>query len=145
MGFIALAPLAIAAVSAVSKGLGEQNQANDAAQQVSTEARVRAANIRKLAAQTRSAARAGYAASGVTVDEGSAALTDRYITQQSELDAFYSVFSGDTKAASLRESGKAAVTGGVLEGAGSVLSTYAKRPPKSAPVTGPVASSGVWP
>lgn len=140
MGFVALVPLALAAAGSIMKGIGDKNQADTAAQQVQTEARVRAMNIRKLAMQQRGAARAGYAASGIAVDEGSAALTDKYITQQSELDAFYSVLSGDTHASALRESGKAAQTGGYLEAAGSVLSTYARRPQAVAK-----PSPGVWP
>jgi hypothetical protein len=141
VGFVALVPLAIAAAGSIMKGNAEKNAAYDQASAVQTTAKIRAANIRKLAAQTRGAARADYASSGVVVDQGSPAIADAQITRQSELDAFYSLLSGEQQAKSLRQSGRASETGGYLNAAGSVLGGFANRPPK----TTPAQTGTVWP
>lgn len=123
--YAAVAGAVLKVGGSVLGGNAKKRALYDEASQAELEARVRAMNIRKLAAQTRSAARAGYAASGVVVDEGSALLADADITRQSELDAFYSIFSGQSRGASLRRQGRAEQTGGLLSGFGSALSSYA--------------------
>lgn len=120
-----IAGTAAKAGGSILAGKAEKRAAYDAASQAELEARVRAMNIRKAAAETRGAARASYAASGVTVDEGSALIADAAITRNSELDAFYTILSGNTRGASLRRQGRAAQTGGILGAFGTALSSAA--------------------
>jgi uncharacterized membrane protein YgcG len=125
MGVYALAAaVVIQGVSTVMKGDAKKKAAYSEASQVELEARVRAKNIRKQAQYVRGAARAGYAASGVVVDEGSALLADASITRESELDALYTLLTGKMRAKSLRAGGKAAATAGWLGAASSALSAY---------------------
>jgi transcription initiation factor TFIID subunit TAF12 len=112
----------VGAVGSVMSGRSKKKAAYSEAKQIETEARVRAKNIRKLAAQTRGAARAGYAASGVVVDEGSAVITDMTITRESELDALYTIMGAHNRAKSLRKTGKAEQTAGYINAVRSILS-----------------------
>lgn len=115
---------AVSATGSVMAGDAKKKAAYDEASQVEMDARIRAKNIRKLAAETRGAARAGYAASGVVVDEGTPLITDAYITRESELDALYTILSGESRSKSLRKTGKAAATAGYIGAATTALSAY---------------------
>lgn len=125
-------PTSVALVAgAVLKGAGsvmggkaKKQALYDEASQVNTEARVKARNIRKLADEVRGAARAGYAASGVMVDEGSPLVVDEYITRESELDALYTLVSGEQRAKSLKQTGSAAETAGYIGLGETALSAY---------------------
>lgn len=126
MGLVAAGGALLGAAGSIMSGKAKKRAAYDEASQVALEAKVRAMNIRKLAAQTRSAARAGYAASGVVVDEGSALLADASITRESEFDAFYTILSGETRAQALRRQGQAEQTAGWLGAGATVLGAFAK-------------------
>lgn len=123
MGWVKAAGYAVTALSALS-GQKAKGAANDQASQVQLEARVRAANIRKLARRTQGQATADTSASGVVVDEGSPLLVQADISRQAELDAFYSILSGDAEAHSIRRRGSASATGSLLGAAGTALSIY---------------------
>lgn len=108
----------------VMAGDARKKAAYDEASGVEMEAKIRAKNIRKLAREVRGEARAGYAGSGVVVDEGSALIVDQHITRESELDALYTILSGDMQAKSLRKTGKAASTAGWINAGTTALNAY---------------------
>lgn len=92
---------------------------------------VHAKLIRKLAKETVGAARAGYAASGVKVDSGSAMEAEREIFETSERDAEYALLTGRREFKAYQESAKGkykaakdAKRGGLLGGLGSALSAF---------------------
>lgn len=121
--YLKAAAYAVTALQALG-GQKKKRAANDQASQVELEARVRADNIRKLARRIEGEATAGAAASGVVVDEGSPLLVQGDIARQSELDAFYSVLSGNAQGRSIRRTGAADAQGSLLSGAGTALSIY---------------------
>lgn len=93
---------------------------------------VRAGQVRKTAARTRSEARAAYAGSGVDVSVGSALRTDQQIGQDAEMDALNEILYGsrkgerlDQEAALKRIAGSNAKAEGFMGAAGSILSAGA--------------------
>lgn len=87
-----------------------------------------AQNIREDAREVQGAARTQYAASGVKVDTGTAALVNEEIVRRSELDAFTAILEGnrrgrnlETEAAGVRSQGKQAQRAGYAQAAGTLL------------------------
>jgi hypothetical protein len=120
-----VAATAAKATGSVLGGKAQKRAAYDEAAGLQDEARAQAKVIRRQAAESRSTAAANYAASGVSVAEGTPLIIDRVITQRSEEDVGNTLLTADRRAAALRKSGKAAQTAGYLNAAGSVLQTGA--------------------
>lgn len=122
---LAIAGGAVASgLSSVMGGNASKSAYNAQADQVTLEARQKAAAIRRLARQTVGAARAQYAANGVDVNSGSPTIVQKDITYNSELDALNAIASGNATAKSLRKSGSAAQSASILGAAGTGLSAY---------------------
>lgn len=84
--------------------------------------------IRDAARETQGAARTAYAASGVKVDTGTAAMVDEKIIRESEQDAFMAILEGNrrargmnTAASTERIQGRQAQRAGYVNAAGTLL------------------------
>jgi hypothetical protein len=88
------------------------------------DAKLKAKGIRRLAREARGAATASYAASGVDVGSGSAALVDEQILRDSEYDAMNALLTGKRRAQYARSSGKAAGDAYALQTAGNIYSGW---------------------
>jgi hypothetical protein len=95
-----------------------------------------ATNIREDARSVQGSARTAYAASGVKVDTGTAAMVDEKIIRESEQDAFMAILEGNrrargmnTAASTERIQGRQAQRAGYVNAAGTLLGgswNYAK-------------------
>jgi len=88
------------------------------------EALAEAKRIRRSAAEVRSAARAGFASSGVVVDDGTPAIVDARTTQLSEEDALNTILTGKRRQRTLRAQGKSAQTASYFEAGSSAMQSY---------------------
>lgn len=86
-------------------GKYQQEQARADADAAAASARLEAGNIRKAGERQRSAARAALAASGVTVDEGTAEQIDTEIAQNAEQDALTTIQTGVNRARMINAEG----------------------------------------
>ena len=87
-----------------------------------------ATNIREDARSVQGSARTAYAASGVKVDTGTAAMVNAEIVKRSEEDAFTAILEGNRRgrnlqvnAANERAQGKLAQQAGYVQAAGTLL------------------------
>lgn len=87
MGWLRLVGTGISALSQMSAG-------DDAAAAARADGALKAGQIRKLAVNTRSSARAALAASGVDVNSPSSKVIDSSIQSESEQDAMNAILSG---------------------------------------------------
>lgn len=87
MGWLQLVGTGISALSQMSAG-------DDAAAAARADGALKAGQIRKLAVNTRSQARAALAASGVDVNSPSSKVIDSSIQNESEQDAMNAILSG---------------------------------------------------
>lgn len=100
-----------------------QGQAADfAAQQEQEQALQTAAIIRRAGQRQTGQARAALAASGVRVDEGSAALVQQDITRNAEMDAFQALLDGGRRARSIQTDGQMARISGQAQAKASQVS-----------------------
>lgn len=117
----AIAGAALQIGGGVMQGGETRNAAIQEGYQVKADARLQARNIRRLANEVRGQARAGYAASGVDVTQGSPLEAERTITQQSEEDALFTLLGAKTRSQELNREGQAAWNAAWLGGGGSAL------------------------
>lgn len=94
--------------SAKRMGVVQGDAADYAAQQEREQALQTAAVIRRAGERQRGQARGALAASGVKVDEGSAALVQEDITRGAETDAFQALLEGGRRARGIETDGQMA-------------------------------------
>lgn len=130
-----LASTAVSGVSAIAQGQQAQAMGNYQAAQAQADADatkaaalIEAKNIRAAGKRQQSAAMAAQAASGVTIDSGTAEVINREIATNSEYDAQIAILTGGTRARQLsaqgeaaRISGNNAATAGFLNAGASAL------------------------
>lgn len=97
-------------ISALSQG----NQGDESAAAIRADAALKAAQIRKLATRTRSAARAATAASGVDVNSPSAKVIDESIGSDATVDEMNAIMSGERQASAAYRAGKQQALGTFL-------------------------------
>jgi len=127
---------ALAAGASIYGGIQQKSQADTQAELTQRQAAqdkdaavAQAEKIRKAARQQQAEATANLAASGVSVGTGTPLRISNEIYKTAEQDAYQTILSGNrayqsgvTQAGLLSSSGDAAMTGGILSGAGSLLS-----------------------
>ena len=119
---VSLAALsAMNGISSLAGGIARNEQAKSLASIEQLAGNMRARAIRRAAVQETGSARAAAAASGVSVSSGSVMEAERDIARYSEQDAMVAVLTGDNRAATMRGNGRAALSGGVDQAAGSLL------------------------
>lgn len=117
----ALALAAVGTATTVYSGMQQAEQADNMAAQQSaqaaddaayaaSEAQVQARQIRKAGEKQRAEARAALAGSGVVVGEGTAELIDTQIQRDSEQDALFAIYDGESRARSIGISGNLAAS-----------------------------------
>lgn len=111
-----------------AQALGDDIQA---AQEIEA-SKQEAIRIRRAGEKTAGAARAALAASGISVDSGTAININEDITQGAELDAFNTILTGKRKADAFQRSasqaravGQNAVSASILSAAASGAKSYA--------------------
>jgi hypothetical protein len=124
-GEVAAAGAVISAGSSILGGRSAKKAGKAAAAAEEAAAMERAKNIRKAGRETRSAANAAFAASGVDVNGGGTPdVIQRTIAYESELDAINAILSGKRNARALRKGGQAAQTASVLDAGATLASAY---------------------
>lgn len=83
--------------------------------------------IRRRGKETRAAATAALAASGVDIGDGTPLLIDSEITQRSEEDALAALLTGKRRAKAAKEGGQVQGQQYVLQAAGDFASAWIKR------------------
>lgn len=126
---IAAAGAAYSAYSSVQQGNYAKDQANADAEAMKGQARLEAERIQKQKEETRSAARAAAAESGLSVSDGLAVTIDEQISQDANMDAWMTRLNGQSNANRMSVFGSnekkvnnAAAIGTVLQTAGSIAS-----------------------
>lgn len=106
MAWVALAGVALSAISSMKQGESQHDWAEYQADQMRADAaadqglaRVQAKQIRAQGDRQRGSARAAMAASGINVDGiGTPTIVDKGISQRSEHDAFLTLLGADDRA-----------------------------------------------
>lgn len=128
---------AVGAYASIQSGKAAKQAADDNAEiarrnaaQGQDAAVAQAEKIRRAAAQQKASATAQLAASGVSVNDGTAVNINDQITKNAEQDAFTTILNGSRSAASslnqatmFENQGKSALQGGYLNAGASLLSS----------------------
>lgn len=88
------------------------------------EAQSAARVIRKRAKETRAAATAAYAASGVDIGDGTPTIIDSDIIQRGEEDALAALLTGKRRAKAAKEGGQVQGMASFLQGAGDLYNGW---------------------
>lgn len=106
MGWLQLLGTGISALSQRGAGADAKAAGDAAGDAFEQEAQDRAGKIRKMALQSRGAARAALAAAGADVNSGTATLIDGQIQSDSESDAASTIITGGRQAFAARRGGQ---------------------------------------
>lgn len=140
MSYVMVAVAGVNALQQVQAGRGAKAMANVQAQgadwqaqQEREQALQTAMVIRRAGQRQTGQARAALAASGVRVDEGTAALVQQDITRNAEMDAFQALLEGGRRARTatmeatgMRISGDQTAKAGQVQAMGTLLSGFAQ-------------------
>lgn len=119
---LAIGATVLGAGSKIAGGIASKKAAKAQGTAEYQEALQEARNIRRQAGEVRSAARAGYSASGVMTDEGTPAAVDADIARRGEEDALNTILTGARRKSTLKKQGNAAMLGGFLDAGSTALS-----------------------
>ncbi len=122
MGWLQLVGMGVSALAQKNAGDEANADAKNTAAQIETESQDRAGKIRKLAMQTRGAARAALAGSGVDPSSGTGVLIDQQIQGDSESDVFNTILTASRQAKAVRRGGEIQQKAGNVNALTTVLS-----------------------